>query len=405
MPRRILICSASVGAGHGRAAEAIFKALAILSPDTLVRHVDILQYTNFVFRRTYGQGYFDAIDLFPDLVHYFYDRLDRPPAHKTLNGDLVWSWFARANFGRFLKLLQSEPWDLAINTHFLPPDFISHLRSDGRVNFPQMTVTTDFDVHRIWTHNPCEAYTTATEEGRINLGGWGAPLERITTTGIPIDPLFTEQKDAAACRKLHDIIGQRPVLLQMSGGQGVGPAEQVHRRILDVATPLEIISVAGHNEKLKKKLEAIPCPPRHRRKILGFTDKMDELMAAADLLVSKPGGLTTSEALARGLAMIVIDPIPGQEDRNCDFLLEQGAALKVNNLASLTFKISEVVDHPERLASLRAGAAKAGRPQAAFDVARIALKLLEVAPQAAPAGQRRSFLSRLRGLRKNQPEP
>src|SRR5205085_8731767 len=125
------------------------------------------------------------------------------------------------------------------------------------------------------------------------------------------------------------------------------------------------VVVAGRNEKAKQQLAAVPCPKPHRAKVLGFTDQIDELMAVADLVVSKPGGLTTSETLARGAAMAIVNPIPGQESRNSDYLLEHGAAIKINNLGTLTFKLRQLLGDPARLESLKASARKIGRPLAA----------------------------------------
>src|SRR5207248_6541804 len=113
--------------------------------------------------------------------------------------------------------------------------------------------------------------------------------------------------------------------------------------------PIELVVVAGKNAAVKKKLEAIKPPKQHRVKVLGFTDQMDELMAAADVVVSKPGGLTTSETLARGAAMVVVNPIPGQESRNSDYLLEYGAAIKINNVATMSFKLEELLRDRARL--------------------------------------------------------
>src|SRR5207248_10782763 len=168
----------------------------------------------------------------------------------------------------------------------------------------------------------------------------------------------------------------RPIVLQLAGGFGVGPIEKLFHAILDVELPLEIVVVAGRNEKLKAQLQKVKAAPRHHVKVLGFTDQMDELMAVADLVVSKPGGLTTSETLARGAAMVIVNPIPGQESRNSDFLLENGAAIKVNNLATLAFKVNELLRESERLAQLKANARRLGKPRAAFDVVERSLELL-----------------------------
>ncbi len=163
------------------------------------------------------------------------------------------------------------------------------------------------------------------------------------------------------------------MLLQLAGGFGVGPIEKLFLSILQVETPIELVVVAGRNAELKTRLEQLAVPPRHVAHVLGFTTEMDELMAAADLVVSKPGGLTTSEALARGTPMAVVNPIPGQESRNSDFLLENAAAIKVNNVATLPYKLEQLLSTPGRLAELTANAKRLGRPRAAFDVAQAAL--------------------------------
>src|SRR5262249_17446931 len=152
-----------------------------------------------------------------------------------------------------------------------------------------------------------------------------------------------------ACLRRHGLVGDRPIVLQLAGGFGVGPVVKLYEHLLRVQRPFEVVVVAGRNEKVRSQLAAVDVPARHHATILGFTDKMDELMGLADLVMSKPGGLTTSEALARGVAMVIVNPIPGQESRNSDYLLERGAAIKVNNLATLPHKIESVLDQPDRL--------------------------------------------------------
>jgi processive 1,2-diacylglycerol beta-glucosyltransferase len=245
---------------------------------------------------------------------------------------------------------------------------------------PQVTVTTDFDTHRLWVNLPCERFFTATEEGALYLHSFGVPAETTRVTGIPIHPNFADPKDRAACLKRQGLIGDRPIVLQLAGGFGVGPVVKLFEHLLQVRQPLEIVAVSGRNEKVFAQLGSVVVPERHRAKILGFTDQIDELMAVADLVVSKPGGLTTSESLARGAGMVIVNPIPGQESRNSDYLLEQGAAIKVNNLATMAHRIESVFDPPERLAQLKANARKLGHPRAAFDVVDQSLELIGIRP-------------------------
>lgn len=365
---RILILSASVGAGHLRAAQAAEAAAKQMLPDAAVENVDVLTRTNAAFRRVYGTAYLDFVNKAPHALGYFYDLMDQPSRSGKNRTDRLIHAVEKLNLRPFMELLTRCDWDLVINTHFQPAKIIAGLRRDGRLDVPQVTVTTDFETHRLWVNELCEHYFTATEEGARYLESFGVPAGKVTATGIPINPVFAVPKDRSELLRKYGLAGDRPVVLQLAGGFGVGPIGKIHQALLDVEPPLELITVCGRNEDARCGVEEIECPPRHRRHVLGFTKEMDELMAVADLVVSKPGGLTTSEALARGAAMVIVNPIPGQESRNSDFLLENGAAIKANNVATLGYKVGALLASPERLQRLRANATSLGRPRAAFEV-------------------------------------
>jgi processive 1,2-diacylglycerol beta-glucosyltransferase len=379
MGRRILILSASVGAGHVRAAEAVELAVRELAPDATVKNLDVLTLTNALFRRVYAKAYLDLVNKSPHVLGYFYDLMDQPSRSGKNRGDRLRLAVEKLNLRPFVRFLASEPWDLVINTHFLPAEIIASLRRQERLAVRQVTATTDFETHRLWVNQPCDHYFTATEEGARYLCRWGVPEEDITTTGIPIHPLFRSPKDRSTCLAKHGFTGDRPVILQMAGGFGVGPIERLYQALLGVEVPLQVMVVSGRNEELKTRLEAVSVPPRHRSKIFGFTKDIDELMAGADLVMSKPGGLTTSETLACGAAMVIVNPTPGQEYRNSDFLLENGAAIKANNIATLAYKVTHLLRDPGRLDQLKANARRLARPNAAFDVARRSLELMRPA--------------------------
>jgi processive 1,2-diacylglycerol beta-glucosyltransferase len=377
MPPRILVLSASVGAGHLRAAQAVELALRQRAPDAVVQNVDVLEVANRSFRRVYGEAYLDFVNKAPHVLGYFYDYLDRPSkgGRKRRSDQLRLAW-QKLNLRKFSKFLRAEPWDLAINTHFLPAEIIANLRRDAKLEMPQVTVTTDFETHRLWVNLPCERFFTATREGSLYLHSFGVPPDATRVTGIPIHPAFSQEKIREECLKRQGLVGDRPIVLQLGGGFGVGPIVKLFEHLLQVRKPLEIVAVAGRNEKTRAQLEAVAVPGQHRVKILGFTNQIDELMTIADLVISKPGGLTTSEALARGVGMVIVNPIPGQESRNSDFLLEQGAAIKVNNVATLPHKVESLLESPERLARMKANARNLGRPRAAFDIVDESLSLI-----------------------------
>jgi len=375
-PPRILVLSASVGAGHLRAAQAVELALREVVPEATVRNIDVLELTNAPFRRLYGKFYLDLVNKAPHVLGYFYDLLDQPSRSGKNRTDRLRLAVEKLNLRKFIQLVKDEPWDLVINTHFLPAEIIASLRRKGELSLPQVTATTDFETHRLWVNQPCDRYFTATVEGARYLQHWGVSAGDITVTGIPIHTSFAKPKDRGECLARHGLTGDRPILLQLSGGFGVGPIAKLYRALLDISRPIELVTIAGRNEAVKKELEAIEVPSRHRAKILGFTDQIDELMAVADVVVSKPGGLTTSETLARGAVMAIVNPIPGQESRNSDYLLENGAAIKVNALGTLAYKMDNLLEDPARLAQLKANVARLARPRAAYDVVEHSLKLI-----------------------------
>lgn len=375
MAPRILVLSASVGAGHLRAAQAMELALRSCAPQAAVRNVDILTLTNAVFRRVYAKAYLDLVNKAPHLLGYLYDLTDeaRPTGARR---DRLHLLAQRVNLRRVINLLREEPWDMVVNTHFLPADLVATLHRRRRRAPRQVTVVTDFDAHGMWVNQPCERYYVATEEAALSLTHWGVDRERISVTGIPIHPGFAEPKTPAGCRARHGLAPDRPLVLLLAGGFGVGPVERMLDEILKIERPLSVVAIAGRNEALRARLASAPVPGRHRLHAVGFTTEIDEFMRAADIIVSKPGGLTTSEALACGAVMAIINPIPGQESRNSDYLLEHGAAIKINALSALAYKLESLLADPARLARLRAASLSLGHPDAARRIAGHVLKLV-----------------------------
>lgn len=376
---RILILTASVGAGHIRAAEAVELAINQLAPNAYVKNVDLMSCATAAFRRVYAKSYLDLVSKAPHLLGFFYDLTDKAPSPKSAR-DRFRLLIERANLTKLNPILHDRAgWDIVLNTHFLPAEIIARLRRKrgwprnpltGR-EVPQWTIVTDFDAHGLWVNDPTDRYFVATEEAALSLGRWGVARDTVTITGIPIHPVFAEEKSRGECRRKHVLPADRPVVLLLAGGFGVGPIEQLFEAALRVTRPIHLAVVCGKNEDLKKKLARVKVPAPHSATIIGFTRDMDELMAAADLVVSKPGGLTTSEILARGAAMAIVNPIPGQESRNSDYLLESGAAIKMNSAAVLPHKLSMLLDDKAgaRLSQLRANAKSLGHPRAAFDIA------------------------------------
>ena len=277
--------------------------------------------------------------------------------------------FDRLNANPFIRYLQRYQPDVAICTHFLPSGIISSLKGEGKVKVLNTVVVTDFDVHAMWLCRHVEQYFVALEETKVHLRALGVPESLVTVSGIPIDPVFTEPKDKRAMRRKHGLDQDRFTILVSAGGFGVGPVGHLMQALARLSHPAQVVAVCGRNEALKAELteggKKLAKQSAVSFTLVGFTTEMDELMTAADLFVGKPGGLTTSEVLAKGLPMVVINPIPGQEERNSDHLLEQGAAIRCNNLPALAYKIDTLIDTPGKLAQMSENARAMGKPEAA----------------------------------------
>src|SRR5688500_4406748 len=234
MPARVLILSASVGAGHLRAAQAVELALReTAGEDAVIKNVDVLTLTNAAFRRLYGEAYLDLVKKAPHVLGFFYDHMDKPRG-KDSKRDRLRLALEKLNLASLCDMLECERWDVVVNTHFLPASIIASLKKKRKIRTLQMTVTTDFETHRLWGNQPCEHFTTATEEGAAYLRHWGIASDDMRVTGIPILPVFAKGKLREECRRRQGIRGGRAVVLQLAGGFGVGPVEKIFRGVLEV---------------------------------------------------------------------------------------------------------------------------------------------------------------------------
>ena len=369
MLRKVLLLSASAGAGHVRAAEALERAFnqAPGAGDREVRHLDVLNYTNKLFRHFYSKAYIDLVNKMPEVPGWVYDKLDKPWQNERRRLALD-----KLNTRPFVKLLREYQPDLIVCTHFLPAEIVSWLRAKERLSSRQVIVVTDFDVHAMWLVHHYERYFVALEEARVYLEALGIPAQKITVSGIPIDPVFARRKDKNQMRNKHGLARDRTTILLSAGGFGVGSVDALVGALLPLQHRAQVVAICGRNEELKKRLSRLATrtgpDATVTLKPFGYTTDMDELMAASDLVLGKPGGLTTSEALAKGLVFVIVNPIPGQEERNSDHLLESGVAIRCNNLPALAYKINRLLDDSSRLRSMKANALKMGRPNAANEI-------------------------------------
>ncbi|MCK4341139.1 MAG: glycosyltransferase [Phycisphaerae bacterium] len=369
----ILILTASAGAGHLTAARALEQAFRKQAPDSELEVLDVLAISNGMFRQAYAGGYLGLVRYAPAAMGWLYDTMDRP-GRRLYNTIRIWIQnFNKLPTTRYVR--QRRP-RLIVNTHYLPAEIVAQMRNADELDCPQVTITTDYETHRLWAHEPTERYYTATPDGKAYLTTLGVAPERIVVTGLPVRPGFeAELERHEACRRCA-LDPAKPIVLLLCGGFGVGPTGELLRELSSMPAEAQVVVIAGRNEKLRRRLELQSERTTRPVRVVGFTEQMHEWMRAADVVVTKPGGLTVAESLACGLPLVIVNPIPGQETRNSDYLLEHGAAIKVNNPRLLGHRVGGLLTDRARLEALRAAARAIARPHAAHDIAADALRLL-----------------------------
>jgi processive 1,2-diacylglycerol beta-glucosyltransferase len=369
---RILIGTVTAGGGHLAAAAALDEAWRALRPDDVIDRVDVGKFFSPLHRKIVSDGYVKLVNHAPELWGMVFAKTDKPKAARALNKvRAIFPSNSRARFGRYVK--QFRP-DVVLCTHYFPLETLNHLRRKRGGPRPlAVSVVTDFEAHALWMDACVDLYCVAAEATKARLVARGAAAEDVVVTGIPISAKFSSKLNAKAVRKSLGLRDDLPVLLVPSGGFGMGPLGDILTQLDKVERPFQSIVVTGRNEELRRELAA--QDRKHPTRVLGFATNMDELMAVADLLITKPGGLTSSEALAMGKPLFILNPIPGQEAANSDFLLEHGAAVKVNRVEDLPYRIEQLLG-TKKLAEMGRAARALGRPEAARDVCREVVRRL-----------------------------
>lgn len=356
----VLVLSAAAGAGHVRSAEALVAAFA--AKGIPAKHVEVLEHASYFFKKVYSDLYIELVNHQPAILGLVYDALDHPWKYRKRRLALDW-----LNTRPLVRLLLAERPRLAVCTHFLPAEILLYLRRKKILNVPVGVVITDFDLHSMWLYRGVDWYFVASEETKVHLAALGIPPETIHVTGIPIDPVFSSPGEKGQIRRELGLQPDPTMILVSAGGFGMGPVESLAKALQEVRHPIQVAVVCGKNAALKSRIEKLPAPS-HPVRAVGFTTEMERWMAASDLLVGKAGGLTSSEALASGLVMVIVNPIPGQEERNSDHLLEEGVAIRCNNLPALAYKIDTLLSDKERFDRMRQAVARLARPNAAAHI-------------------------------------
>lgn len=363
---RIAILHATAGSGHRSAAVALAQALSAAEPTATVREVDTLVYASRFYRGTYAQGYSAMAQNAPRLWGALYALWAQRPVHRGAGP--AREAIDRLSLRGLVRVVERERPDAIVCTHFLPVEALYPLRAQGRLRVPLHVVITDFTAHPMWAYPHVDRYFVASDRVADELAGHGVPRARIEVSGIPVDPRFGRSVGREAARARFGFEVERPLVLVMGGGGGLGPMAELAERLASLPERPQVAVLCGTNERLRERVAEVSSRfPGVRA--MGFTHEVDVLLEASDLLVSKAGGLTCSEALVKHVPMVVFRPTPGQEEGNAEWLEAGGAAVHADSLDAVAETVARWLSDPATLRRTRESAARLARPDAASAIA------------------------------------
>jgi processive 1,2-diacylglycerol beta-glucosyltransferase len=370
---KVLIFSSSFGAGHVRAAEAIIEALRSREPNAIITHLDFGAFLSKTFNSVIKSTYIELIKHTPKLWGKFYYRTSKIPPdslfQRFLNG------LGRREFVKLIQVLQP---DLVICTYPTVAGVLAQQRLKGILNVPLVTIVTDYAVHSQWIHLGVDLYIVGCDSVYDGLVARGINPSSIRITGIPVSPKFEWKLDRQKILKELDLRPHLPTVLVMGGAYGVlGGAKWICKILVETAFPVQTIIVCGQDEKLYKALDPLIEDGKNKVVRFGFVKNVEELMSAADMIITKAGGLTVSEALTKRVPLVIFRPIPGQEEENASYLEGIGAGRVANNEEELEKIIFALLEDPKDLVRMRRAAAKAVPGRASEQAVEGILQLLD----------------------------
>jgi processive 1,2-diacylglycerol beta-glucosyltransferase len=377
----VLFLSAAVGVGHTAAAHAVRAALAARDPALETQTVDSYKYAASIFAKVVADGYIGMVKTVPNVYGFLYDRVERaknvPTARRLVNR------YTAANLRRYVESVRP---DLVVCTHAFPCGVMSEYKRHIDPALPVVGIVTDFVVHPFWIYPNVDAYAVATPEMRDALLERGVVPERVMLSGIPVDPRFAApRKPVDALRAELDLPVDRRLVLIMGGGVGIGPLDKMMRALGEVDVSLAAAVIVGRNRALERRVIAAAEEAAYPLRVFGFVNNVFDYMHASDVLLTKPGGLTSSEALAARIPMVLVKPLPGQEERNTRFLAEREAAVHAKGERDLARAVGELLTDRSARERLLANAEALRRPDAAERIAERILELLERRADGVPS--------------------
>lgn len=339
-------------------------------PNVRTLIVDSYKYAALVVSRVVSDGYLRMVKTIPQMYRYIYDRAERATEVGPFR-----AWAHQFTAGNLRPLIQKERPDVVVCTHAFPSGAMAEYKRMFDDAPPVVGIVTDFAVHAFWIHDNIEGYCVATDAMKDVMVARGVQPERIAVTGIPVDPRFAYARRDVILRERLGLPADRPVALVMGGGLGIGPLERMLRAMEDVREPIAAVVVAGRNKRVEARVLAAAESVSYPVRVLRFVDNVFDYMHAADVFVTKPGGLSTAEALASQTPMVLFKPLPGQEERNVRVLTDWGVAVRARSIDDVPALLKSVLTDSRRRERMIQAARQHGRPNAAREAASMIFRL------------------------------
>lgn len=374
--KKVLIFYASYGGGHLSAAKSIQKYLEEhYSAEVKSEIIDCMKYINTTLDVVTTGAYREMAKKAPNLWGKVYSN-----SQSGVLGHVS----SRANKIMAIKLkkliCEKNP-DLIISTHPFSSQMVSYLKKKGKVNCKLATILTDFASHEQWLvgHEYTNFFFVSNDNMEKELCDYGVAKDKIHVTGIPMSDRFFEKFDRTSILKMFNLVPDKKVILFFGGGEfGLGKERtvQILRSLILNAHDYQIIAISGKNEKMKEAFESLvkELNVSSKVKILGFTDKVPELMSISDLVVTKPGGLTTTESLASHLPIIIINPIPGQEEENAEFLEKHKVGIWIKKDDDPDAILLNLFDNKDKIENMRENTKSLAKTHSTQNICEILMK-------------------------------
>jgi len=379
----VLVLTLSFGSGHVRASQAVAKEILVQEPNANVRVLDALADAHPLFRLGYEWPYWLMLKHAPSL----WNRLNSA-RHERMHESTAPGWAFRLGCRKVFHQIRTFRPDVIVAVEVAACE-ISAIATQAKITrAPILSVITDYEAEPIWVKQEAAAFTVADDNGRKELIGWGAPAEKIFVTGIPIDASFSIEHDQQATRLRYGITDELPIVLLMGGGMGPTRMDQVARALAESNAPMHVIAISGHDRRAQRRLRNLRLELPSSLRVLGWTEDVPALMQAAQVLATKPGGLTTLEAASVPVPVVLFDPIPGAELINAKRMVDAGAAVMACGARQTAHAILSLLEDAPRRNAMAANADRFARPNARRDIATIALELASSNQLSAAEGDR-----------------